>query len=139
MPTPVPTAVPTSVPTAVPTAEPTAVPTAAPAPARPNVTAPPQLPELGARYDCVNVVMTGGVEIDPTALGGVTSFTLYDGHSASFALTGKQLSGVTWHEDGGACVLVYPENEMLRLEPTDDGGFQFVYKNMMTMVFKKAE
>ena len=92
---------------------------------------------LGARYDCVRVVMSGGVEIDPTALGGVTSFTLYEGGSASFALTGKQLSGVSWHTEDGFCVLDYPENEMLRLEPAEDGGFQFVYKNMMTMIFEK--
>ena len=104
----------------------------------PQTTAEP-VPQVEALYNCVSVI-SGGYALDPSMLGGGSSFVLRSDGSVTFTMSGERLTGLTWHTDGatGRSVIDYYDDTELVLAPAENGGFQFDYLGVMTMVFEKA-
>lgn len=96
------------------------------APAEPAPTEAPEAPQGGGAIQTevqytAKTIVSGGVELDASVLGGEYAITLHDGGSVDFTMAGTQVPGLLWNTDGDAVVIDYYGAGQIRITAEGDG------------------
>ena len=92
----------------------------------PEPTEAPEAPQGGGAIQTevqytAKTVVSGGVELDASVLGGEYAITLHDGGSVDFVMAGTQVPGLLWNTDGDAVVIDYYGAGQIRITAEGDG------------------